>query len=977
MKLGRLVWVLLIGALVGLPSGVYAQDTVLTGIVRDNTGGVLPGVTVTATHEAAGTTFVSVTDTGGAYRLAIRPGVYRITAELPGFTTVVRPGIEMLIGQEAALNLDLTVSGVQETVTVTGEAPLIETTSSTVSTNIDPRQMQELPVNGRNWMALSMAAAGSRGNAASEVPQDRQGFFQVNVDGQQVTQLICCSQQQPRYSRDSIAEFEIITNRFDATQGRSQGMVVNAITKSGTNTPAGTFSGYFRDDSMNAKDFIQDRVLPYSDQQLSGTFGGPIRRDRIHFFGNYEYEREPQTVTFNSPYPSFNVDLPGTRTQHTGGVRGDAQFNPQSHLQIRYSRYYQMLPNQNTGGAALHPSSSQSVRRQSDQLWGQQGWVLTDRSVNQLKGGISNFHWALLPDVKFRGGSFPNSKGMDGGSINIGFTGYTIGTPTNSPQDILENIYSVRDDFTTSFNAMGRHDMKMGGEYLYWYGKWEHWCNRCSGVLVSNSRPPANIEQLIPVWNDASTWNLAPLSPLITRYEESFGDHSMERRRDVFGLWFQDDWAATNRLTLNLGVRYDLDLGVLGEDIEFRPWLSGNRPHDANNIAPRLGFAFQTDERTVIRGGYGMFFTQLESDAAHQSELWIRTTIPQVLNDGRADFASNPFNGPKPTYEQVLANSCDVTNNRPGCFRRSVTIEIPGPSEKGMDKVHEVSYSHQASIGVQRQIGTGMAVEANYVFTGGRKEEVARNMNLAYNPATGANYPFSDRARLPFPEWGTVLGEFMVGRTNYHGVEMSFTKRFSGRWQARANYAVSAFYDSPGDPVFVQPDGRGGVMWSPLAFDVAPDLGDDYALGNTDQRHRATVNGIWEMGYGFQLSGLYFFGSGQRFSTNWGGDLRNLGTTADQGLWGTGRLRPDGTIVPRNDFVGDPVHRIDMRIQKRFRIAGRVTADGMAEVFNLFNHENYGSYTTSQSNANYGLPSFNPNVAFAPRIVQLGFRLAF
>ncbi len=130
-------------------------------------------------------------------------------------------------------------------------------------------------------------------------------------------------------------------------------------------------------------------------------------------------------------------------------------------------------------------------------------------------------------------------------------------------------------------------------------------------------------------------------------------------------MWFQDDWAATNRLTLNLGVRYDLDLGVLGEDIEFLPWLSGNRPHDANNIAPRLGFA--PADRTiapVIRGGYGMFFTQLESDAAHQSELWTRTTIPQVLNDGRADFAVNPFNGPKPTYEQVLANSCDLTNNR-------------------------------------------------------------------------------------------------------------------------------------------------------------------------------------------------------------------------------------------------------------------------------------------------------------------------
>jgi hypothetical protein len=976
MTLGRFVWLTVLAILV-LPPLAVAQEATLNGTVRDNTGGVLPGVTVTATLEATGNTFVGVTDQNGAYRISLRAGVYRITAELAGFTTVVRPGIELLLGREVALNLDMTVSGVQETVTVTGEAPLIEVTSSTVSGNIDSRQMSELPVNGRNWMDLSLLAPGSRTNAATEVPQDRQGFFQVNLDGQQITQLICCSQQQPRYSRDAIAEFELVSNRFDATQGRSQGMVVNAITKSGTNTPAGTFSGYFRDDKFNAEDFIQRRVLPYSDQQLSGTFGGPIRRDRIHFFGNYEYEREPLTVTFNTPYPSFNIDLAGTRTQQTGGVRGDAQFTPQSHMTVRYSRYYQRIPRTNTGGAALHPSSSQSTRRESDQVWLQQAWVLNDRSLNQLKGGFSKFQWSLLPDTKWQGGPFPNAKGLGGGSVNISFSGYTIGTPSNSPQDIFERLYSIRDDFTMSYTALGRHDVKTGGEYMNWYTDILHWCNRCNGVYVINARPPANVESLFPVYNDASTWNLAPLSPLVIRYEESFGDHRIRRRRDMFAFWFQDDWAATSRLTLNLGVRYDLDLGVLGEDIELRPWLSGNRSHDANNVAPRLGFAYQLNDRTVLRGGYGLFYTQLESDAAHQSDLWSHTTIPQILNDGRPDFAVNPFNGPKPTYEQVLANACDRNNNRPGCFRRSITIEVPGPSEPGMEKLHEVSFSHQASIGVQRQVGSVTAVEANYVFTGGRAEEVARNMNLSYNPDTRANYRFTDRARLPFPDWGTVLGEFMVGRTNYHGLEMNFTKRMSNRWQANATYALSGFYSAPGEPVFVQPDGRGGILWSPLAFRVAPDLGDDYTLTATDQQHRATFNGIWEVGYGFQLSGLYFFGSGQRFNTNWGGDQRNLGTVADQGGWSAGRLRPDGTIVPRASLVGDPIHRVDLRIQKRFRIAGRVTADGMAEVFNVFNHANYGSYVTTQSNPRYGRPSFNANVAYQPRIVQLGFRFAF
>ena len=171
-------------------------------------------------------------------------------------------------------------------------------------------------------------------------------------------------------------------------------------------------------------------------------------------------------------------------------------------------------------------------------MWLQQAWVLNDRSLNQLKGGFSNFRWALTTDPKWQGGSFPLDKGMGGTAPTILFTGYSIGTqPSNAPQDIFERIWSVRDDFTMSYTALGRHDLKTGGEYLHWFGNWLHWCNRCAGVYSTNSRPPANVESLFPVWNDVSTWNLAPLSPLITRYEESFGDHSMTRRRDVFAVW--------------------------------------------------------------------------------------------------------------------------------------------------------------------------------------------------------------------------------------------------------------------------------------------------------------------------------------------------------------------------------------------------------------------------------------------------------
>ena len=154
---------------------------------------------------------------------------------------------------------------------------------------------------------------------------------------------------------------------------------------------------------------------------------------------------------------------------------------------------------------------------------------------------------------------------------------------------------------------------------------------------------------------------------------------------------------------------------------------------------------------------------------------------------------------------------------------------------------------------------------------------------------------------------------------------------------------------------------------------MAPDLGGEYSLAAGDQRHRAVFNGIWDVGAGVQVSGLYFFGSGTRRTTSYGGDLRNVGGTAVSEQ----RLRPDGTIVPRNDFVSDPIHRVDMRVQKRIGLGGNRSIAGFVEVFNLFNHENYGSYTTQESSASYGQPSFNSNLAYQARMLQLGFRLAF
>ena len=974
-------FVIAVGMILVLPVTGHAQEASAIGTVTDSTGGVLPGVTITATHEATGNTFVSVTDERGVYRVPLRVGVFKIMAELPGFGTVTRT-LELAVGQQAVVNLQLAPAALQESVTVSSQAPLVDVTQSKLGGNIDARQMQELPINGRNWMTLTLMAPGSRANAAQDSPVEREGGgnlqFQMNIDGQSVTNLGTTSRGgESRFSRDALGEFEFITNRFDATQGRTSGVQVNAVTKSGTNNYGGTASAYFRSDSFNASDFIVNRVLKYSDQQVSTTFGGPFKKDRAHFFGYYEGERQPQSVTFTSPLPRFNVaDQTTIRTEQKYGVRLDAQFSANKHFMVRGARSTNLAPFDlptTTPGSTRHPSRTSNLLVWSDQLFGSFTQMLGPNAVNELKGGYTSFHW--YNDIWYWKGtatggplsartSFetaPLVPGLlipdDGHPPQILLRGYSFGTQTNYPQDIGMDQYHIRDNFTYVFSGAGRHDLKIGGEYL---NVLTHlfWANSGYGSLDAQGGPiPGNIEDLFPVWDDWKTWNIAALSPITRFFQKSFGPTRLVYSpRDTGAAWFQDDWAVTKKLTLNLGVRYDVSIGSIADRVgPFPPFrLAEDIKSDWLNVAPRLGFAYAVTDKTVIRGGYGKYYSETLDQRNHITQQAIQTIILTALNDGRPNFAADPFNGQIPTYNSIVASG----------VRRSPGSTVAYPKD------FHTPYSLQTSIGLQQQIGSTMNFEADYVWTGGRRDLYGRNVNLSYNAATGANNPFTDVSRLPYPQWDTVSLYFVDGWSNYQGLQTAFTKRFSNRWQAGATYTFAALRDASGAPS--GPCWDAGVIGPcPAGFKVASDFGGDYTLGATDQRHRAVFNGIWQLPYSFQLSGLYFFGSGLRYATTYGGDLRN------QGSGGESRLRPNGTIVPRNNFVGLPVHRVDVRLQRRFPIHGRAGVDGIFEVYNLFNHANYGAYTTVESNSAYGTPSQNANLAYQPRMLQLAFRFTF
>jgi hypothetical protein len=959
--LGR--W-LIVGAILALPVAGYAQEAVITGTVTDTTAGVLPGVTVTALHEATGNTFVAVTNERGVFRIAARVGTFRLTFELPGFTTVTQSGLELLVGQTADLRTQMNVTTVQETVTVTGEAPLLDTTGSSLGGNIDPRQMSELPVQGRNWTALALLAPGNRTTAmgaAGTVPQpveDRQDVrdFQVNMDGMQVTNLMGPGGQ-PRYSRDTIAEFQFISNRFDATQGRSAGAQVNAITRSGTNTFAGSFGGYFRNSRWNSEDHVLRRVVPYRNQQYSTTVGGPILRDRLHFFGNYEYEREPRTQFANTGFPRFNLALTGTNTTHMGGSRFDYQISQQNRMMVKWnlSEFQQAFANLGSN----HPQTAGGPFTTKGAV-GQLTQVLSNRAMNQLQIGWAHHSFSQKSLTSWSNHPMA-AQGITNGGPRIIFTGFQIAGGFNVPQTWSQNVTSARDEFTISYTAKGTHDLKLGGEFL-WDNKLSHASTRGMGEYDARGGPiPSNIEDLFPVWNNADTWNLAAISPIVRRYILTVGKRGNRMEKPMYGGWIQDDWRVNSRLTLNLGLRYDLIWDAFTNQVEVLPWIEGRRPQDADNFQPRVGFAYQLDDRTVLRGGTGKYYGEPLGSAFSWTMRMRDLIYIAVPNDGRPNFAANPFNGPIPTYEQAYARLCHVTGLVPGCYERDGQ-ELAPPAEYA-----HLNQAWQTSIGVQRQLAGDMVFEVDYNYSRNRDEKVIHdNANLTYNQATGVNYPFSNRARRFYPEWGAIGYFAHNGYSNYHGMQTAFTKRFGNRWQASANYLLSGLRNvGPAQPL----SGHAEVP-----FAVLPDLGNEYGLALTDQRHRAVFNGIWQVAGGFQVSGLYFYGSGQRFSTNCGGDRRDIGAPPQHYV---PRLCADGSIVPRNSFVGEPVHRVDARFQQRIPLFRSARIDGILEMFNLVNKSNYGLYVTDRAHPRYGQPDASTDLAYAPRTVTLGFRATF
>jgi len=578
--------------------------------------------------------------------------------------------------------------------------------------------------------------------------------------------------------------------------------------------------------------------------------------------------------------------------------------------------------------------------------------VLSNHALNEFRIGEAIFGLANA-NLTTWSNHWQKANGINTGSPRITFNNFAIAGNQFYPRHQDQWVWNARDDFTYSYDARGRHDLKIGGEFLHRHQIQDN-CRQCMGTIDARGGPtPANLEALFPDPFNVDTWNLTAISSITRSYSIGVGDFNVHLYSKKFASWVQDDWQMNDRLTLNLGVRYDLEMGVFANDVTVLPFQQAGRPNDTKNIQPRLGFAYRLNDRTVLRGGSGLYYGDAigadQSFATGNAQL----VVINYPNDGRPDFAANPTNGqPLPTYEQAIQRFCYANNNAPGCLIRDLQEFV------GLPQYVHLPRTFQTSIGVQRQFGETIAVEADYVYSKGTHEkDVVDNINLTFNQATGANLAFANRANRPYPDWGIVSMNAHLGRSAYHALQTGVQKRFSKHWQASATYTLSGLWNADTKPFsgLIQTD-----------FPTAIDLGGEWAFSADDQRHRAVFNGIWQVGHGFQVSGLHYLGAGIRQANSYGGDLRQTGATF------SARLRPDGTIVPRNSVIAPPQNRTDLRLQQRIPLHGHASIDGIAEVFNTFNRPNWGIGIQENQTTQY-----LQHISAQTRTMQFGFRITY
>lgn len=934
----------------------------LSGTVTDESGGVLPGVTLTATHVATQQTRTTVSDASGRFLFAALPvGVYEIRAELDSFAPTIVRDYRLQVGDSARLEVRMQLRTLEESVTVSGEAPLVDATKSDLAGRVDQIQMEELPLSGRNWLNFATLAPGvksdgSGGQPTAGVGDSRMG--KVYVDGGQVQNLSTVAVDL-EISKEIVGEFEVITNRFDAVMGRAGTAVVNAVTRSGADKPTGSAYLFFRDDALNAADFFTGRVEPYRNQQYGVTFGGPIVRGQTHFFGSYERQEEPQTKSANTGIPVFDEPIAADDTGNLYFVRVDHSLTSNHRVSARFNRFSRLALHTDLGGTRS-VSNAHTNDFQTNRYNVNVNSVLGNRFVNQF---AITYHKSVRLFNRFTGPPDRETYGLAPLNDNQHtFPSVTIGGVTNVGNE-RPDFWHLRTDASYVFNWRGQHHLKFGGEWNHQY-IWGVFASNSNGTFFYNQDPP-NLAACCP-GGDQSAWDKSQF-PTPVRYSQALGDFFYDAPNDIYAAYIQNDWTVHPRLTLNLGLRYDLEIGSLGHD--QLGLVTNPRSNDSDNVQPRVGFAYDLtgQGKTIVRGGGGVYYDQ----------VFLNVTFNQRRSNTGRQVSVTTFNT---TNDPAFATDPLGGRNFDDFIRTAGAANVQRVSQN-TEQPHVYSWS----IGLAHHITRAIAVSADYV--GQRSDSMLRSLETNLFcclpdgnpvPINSGNYPelggFVQGGGRPNPQFNSINDYTSLGASRYHGLQLALNRRMTDGYQFGVTYLLSKNEDDH-NGAFSQPN-------NPF------NLADEYGVSLQDQRHRLVGNWVAHLPWAVHFGGIVYLAGGQAVGVSTGIDILGKGSNAgarptcgrdprfNPGCSALGI--PAGERVSKNALRTEPVYRVDLRVARRFRLNG-IRIDPSLELFNVFNRENYApsAYNGNLASAAFGRPGRSSLLPYQPRQAQLAVKVSF
>jgi len=992
----------------------------VAGVVTDPSGAVVPGAEISVRNVGTNVVRALKSNEDGLYEaVALQPGDYEVKASKPGFATLTRTGITASIGQRARVDLEMKVSGTAENITVEANTAVVETDKTDVSTTINLKDMMNLPMSGRRWDTFALTTPGTSNDGGFGLLSFRgmSGLYNnTMIDGMDNNQAFF-SEAKGRnrlsfaYSIDAIQEFQVGNSAFSAQYGRAAGGVVNAVTKSGTNELHGTAFYLIRDDALNAANPFSATSLVAVGlpgkpkdrrQQFGGSVGGPIKTDKLFFFGNYEQQKRnfpmavvpgtptfftgsctaagcPQVVSF---FKSLVQTQPREGNESVGLGKIDYNLNSKNSLSTTVNILRWDSPNGiNTGpSGTVHESMNGSDVVKNETVITRLTTIFTPTFLSELRFQYGRDFEAQLPN-----GPGPSVSTTSG--INFGMPNFLprAAYPDEKRLQFSQNLNWLR----------GKHSLKFGwdvtrvddlqinlfqGGGVYSYSSLNNFALDCGNAAL-----PIPLTGCI-----ADTTGGGVTGKHYSSFAQAFDSLNLAGSTD-FKTWdyagyVEDSWRPFPSLNVNLGLRYDL---------QTMPELKGNplEPRtntintDTNNWGPRLGLSWDPgkNQKTVIRLGGGIFYGRTQN-----------STIANMITNNGVRFVAYslaPTTAGSPVFPNVLAAPPSASGTKPA-------IVFADPNF-----VNPITY--QGEFSIEREIFHNTTLGAVYMLNRGQRMPVFLDTNLpapstttytvcgsaqvgslttCANPVGTFTSPFFTGAR-PNTNFDFMTDVSSVVNTWYHGLVLQMKHRFSHGFQMDAGYTWSKAQDD---------DQNSTTFTANESASNPANLKNDYALSIFDQRKRFTLSGVWELPThgiqsktlkrvvdGFQISGILSLVDGRPYSGTITGNPSPLGVTfGPVGVSGDSRV----PWVGRNTYTGPGANSIDIRISRNIPISERIHWLLIAEAFNLANRYEITSIDTVQyqfggttlfPRASFQTRSASGTNLFGARQIELGTRITF